>query len=196
MNEATQYPILTYLVNFIREAIADAPVTQESDIIYSIKDGNDEIRLVQVSEADAAETIIEITDIKKILTSEDLLETLQHIELEVRESDPLRKGLENTQIIVNGLNIETDFIFQGTKSFLDEVSNSYEFYKMVSTKVNHIESVFRFGDHLFGIVITNEKEAVNLKATFPSSFDAGVKATVSADVAKVESAVNKMFKEA
>lgn len=194
MNEATKYPILTYLVNFIREAIADAPVTQESDTVYSIKDGNDEIRLVQVSEADAAETVIEITDIKSILTSEDLLETLQHIELEVRETDPLRKGLENTLITVNGLNIDTEFIFQGTKSFLDEVSNSYEFYKMVSAKVNHIESVFKFGDNLFGIVITNEKESVTIKATFPSSFDAGIKATVTADVAKVEAAVNKMFK--
>lgn len=194
MNEATNYPILTYLVNFIREAIADAPVTQESDTVYSIKDGNDEIRLVQVSESDAAETIIEITDLKSILTSEDLLETLQHIELEVRETDPLRKGLENTLITVNGLNIDTDFIFQGTKSFLDEVSNSYEFYKMVSAKVNHIESVFKFGDNLFGIVITNEKESVTIKATFPSSFDAGIKATVTADVAKVEAAVNKMFK--
>lgn len=194
MNEAKEYPILKYLVNFIREAIADAPVTQESETTYLIKDGNDEIRLTQVSDAGAVETIIEITDLKCILTSEDLLDALQHIELEVTETDPLRKDLESTQIIVNGLNIETEFIFQGARSFLDELSTDYEFYKMVIAKVNHIESVFKFGDNLFGLVITNEKDTVQIKATFPSSFDAGIKKTVIENVTKVEVAVNKMFK--
>ena len=99
-------------------------------------------------------------------------------------------------IIINGLNIETDFVFQAVKDFLDQVSNSYEFVQTVETDVTKIGAGFKFGKHIFRLNITNEANKVSLEPRFVASFDAGIQKTITEDINKVELAVNKMFKGA
>ncbi|RZL61185.1 MAG: hypothetical protein EOO93_13465, partial [Pedobacter sp.] len=120
MKKTDEYPALAYVVNTLTKAIADSKVEQKSANEYTVRDGNDEIILKQGSNPNA----ILITDKRNIIFSEDLLETLQDIEDTVKGNDELKAALKENTIIINGLNIETDFVFQAVKDFLDQVSNS------------------------------------------------------------------------
>ena len=190
MKKIEEYPALAYVVNTLTKAIADSKVEQKSANEYTVRDGNDEINLKQDLNS------ILITDKRNIIFSEDLLETLQDIHESVKGNDELKTILKQTDIIINGLNIETDFVFQAVKDFLDQVSNSYEFVQTVETEVTKIGAGFKFGKHIFRLNITNESEKISLEPRFVKTFDAGIQKTITDDINKVQLAVNKMFKDA
>jgi len=195
MNEREEYPALAYIVKTLTKAIADSKVEQKSANEYTVKDGNDIIDLKQVANAANNGDDIVITDKRNIIFSEDLLETLQDIHTTVKGSDTLKSALENATIIINGLNIETDFVFQAIKDFFDQVSNSYEFVQTVETNVTKIGAGFKFGKHIFRVNIINDLEQISIEPRFTASFDSGIQKTITEDVAKVQQAVNKMFKD-
>lgn len=192
MKKTEENIALSYVVKTITKAIADSQLEQGLINEYVIKDGNDSIFLKQ----DPNNNTILITDKRNILFSEDLLETLQDIHLSVKGNDELKTALQNSTIIVNGLDIETDFIFQAVKDFLDQLSNSYEFVQTVETEVTIIGVGFKFGKHIFRLNITNQPEKIILEPRFVKSFDAGIQQTITEDISKVQIAVNKMFKKA
>ncbi|RZL47452.1 MAG: hypothetical protein EOP00_11930 [Pedobacter sp.] len=190
MKNTQEYPALDYVVKTLTKAIADSKVEQKSANEYVVRDGNDEIILNQASDPNA----ILITDKRNIIFSEDLLETFQDIHETVKGNGTLKTLLKETTIIINGLDIETDFVFQAVKDFLDQVSNSYEFVQTVEANVTKIGAGFKFGKHIFRLNITNEPEKITLEPRFVASFDAGIQKTITEDINKVQLAVNKMFK--
>ena len=196
MKMAEEYTALAYIVKTLTKAIADSKVEQVSASEYVVRDGNDAIFLKQDTSDNEGNDVISIKDDRKIIFSEDLLETLQDIEDSVKGNDALKASLAATTIIINGLDIETDFVFQAVKDFLDQVSNSYEFAQTVETEVTKIGAGFKFGKHIFRLNITNDAEKITLEPRFVATFDAGIKKTVSDDIIKVQLAVNKMFKGA
>lgn len=191
MKKTEENIALSYVVKTITKAIADSQVEQGLINEYVIRDGNDTIFLKQ----DPNNNAILITDKRNILFSEDLLETLQDIHLSVKGNEELKSALQNSTIIINGLNIETDFVFQAVKDFLDQLSNSYEFVQTVETEVTKIGVGFKFGKHIFRLNITNEPSTITLEPRFVKSFDAGIQKTITEDINKVQIAVNKMFKK-
>jgi len=195
MKQTEEFQALAYIVKTLTKAIADSKVEQKSAAAYTIKDGNDEIVLEQTSDVNGIANAIVITDKRNIIFSEDLLETLQDIHATVKGDDALKASLKEITIIINGLDIETDFVFQAVKDFLDQVSNSYEFVQTVETNVTKIGAGFKFGKHIFRLNITNEPTAITLEPRFVASFDAGIQKTITDDITKVQLAVNKMFKQ-
>lgn len=183
---------LAYVVKTLTKAIADSKVEQKSVNEYTVRDGNDEIHLKQ----DTASDNIIILDKRNIIFSEDLLETFQDIHETVKGDADLKDLLKRTTIIINGIDIETDFVFQAVKDFLDQVSNSYEFVQTVETDVTKIGAGFKFGKHIFRLNIDNQSDKVSLEPRFVKTFDAGIQKTITEDISKVELAVNKMFKGA
>lgn len=196
MSKLEKHPVLNHIVNTLKTAIADSKVENPSLNEFILKDGNDEIHLIEVQSADKNSVSILITDKRRIIFSEDLLETLQDIHHDVKGNPELKTALEKASIIINELNIETEFVFQAIKDFLDQVSNSYEFIQTVETNITKIGAGFKFGKHIFRINITNNPEKISIETRFTPSFDAGIQKTISADIDKVEKAVNKMFKVA
>lgn len=195
MSEIVKYPVLDHIVNTLKKAIADAKVENPAPNEYIIKDGNDEIVLKQLPN-EAMSTVF-ITDNRRIIYSEDLLETLQqmHMHKDVKGNQELKNALENITIIINDLNIETELIFQAIKDFLDQLSNSYEFIQTVENNITKIGAGFKFGKNIFRINITNEPEKISIEPRFSASFDNSIKETIIVDINKVQNAVNKMFKE-
>lgn len=183
---------LAYVVKTLTKAIADSKVEQTSANEYIVKDGNDEIYLKQET---ASDNII-ILDKRNIIFSEDLLETFQDIHETVKGDADLKDLLKQTTIIINGIDIETDFVFQAVKDFLDQVSNSYEFVQTVEADVTKIGAGFKFGKHIFRLNIDNKRDKVSLEPRFVKTFDEGIQKTITEDISKVELAVNKMFKGA
>ncbi len=195
MSEIQKYPVLNHIVKTLQNAIADSKLESILPNEYLLKDGNDEILLKEVK--DGASSTVFITDKRRIIYSEDLLETLQqiHMHRDVRGNKELKEALEQASIIINDLNIETDLVFQAIKDFLDQLSNSYEFIQTVENNVTKIGAGFKFGKHIFRLNINNDTEQITIEPRFAASFDATVQDTIIADVSKVEKAVNKMFKE-
>jgi deoxyxylulose-5-phosphate synthase len=195
MSEREKYPVLDHIVNTLKNAIADAKVENPSPNEYIIKDGNDEILLKQMP--NEVVTTVFITDNRRIIYSEDLLETLQqiHMHKDVKGNQELKNALEKTTIIINDLNIETELIFQAIKDFLDQLSNSYEFIQTVENNITKIGAGFKFGKHIFRVNITNEPEKISIEPRFSASFDSSIQQTITIDINKVQVAVNKMFKE-
>ncbi|TDQ06217.1 hypothetical protein [Pedobacter metabolipauper] len=193
MTKIQQDPVLGYIVDLIKDAIADAKVEQKSETVAIIKDGNDSIQIEQTTEG--SNISIHITDKKEILYSEDLLEPLQDIHESVKSDAKLKAALQKATIIVNGLSIETEFIFQAVKDSFDTLSTSYEFVKIIEKRTNGLTVAFKFGDHKFQLDVINNPEAVKVTAEFGSSLDAKISKTIGTDVAKVESALNKLFKD-
>lgn len=194
MKNTEEFPALAYIVKILMKAIADSKVEQVSATEYTVRDGNDEIHLKQGQNPNDNSNAILITDKRNIIFSEDLLETLQDIHTSVKGDDVLKTSLKDTLIIINGLDIETDFVFQAVKDFLDQLSNSYEFVQTVETNVTKIGAGFKFGKHIFRLNITNEPNTITLEPRFVASFDAGIQKTITDDIVKVQLAVNKMFK--
>lgn len=195
MSEREKYPVLDHIVNTLKNAIADAKVENPSPNEFIIKDGNDEILLKQMP--NEVVTTVFITDNRRIIYSEDLLETLQqiHMHKDVKGNQELKNALEKTTIIINDLNIETELIFQAIKDFLDQLSNSYEFIQTVENNITKIGAGFKFGKHIFRVNITNEPEKISIEPRFSASFDSSIQQTITIDINKVQVAVNKMFKE-
>ncbi|TCC89057.1 hypothetical protein EZ428_15235 [Pedobacter frigiditerrae] len=196
MKKIEEYPALAYVVGTLAKAIAGSKVEQKSASEYIVRDGNDEILLKQESGINGSSNAILITDSRSIIFSEDLLEPLQNIHETVKGDDVLKNALKDSTIIINGLDIETDFVFQAVKDFLDQVSNSYEFVQTVETNITKIGAGFKFGKHIFRLNITNEAEKVLLEPRFVASFDKNIQKTITEDMIKVQLAVNKMFKTA
>ena len=194
MSKLEKHPVLNHIVNTLQTAIADSKVENPSSNEFIIKDGNDEIHLIEVQSADKNSVTVLITDKRRIIFSEDLLETLQDIHEQVKGNPELKTALEKASIIINELNIETEFVFQAIKDFLDQVSNSYEFIQNVETNITKIGAGFKFGKHIFRINITNDPEKISIETRFTPTFDPAIQKTISADIDKVEKAVNKMFK--
>jgi len=194
MKKIEEYPALAYVVGTLAKAIAGSKVEQKSASEYIVRDGNDEVLLKHGSDVNGNSNAILITDNRSIIFSEDLLEPLQHIHESVKGDEVLKAALKDNIIIINGLDIETDFVFQAVKDFLDQESNSYEFLQTVETNVTKIGVGFKFGKHIFRLNITNEAEKVLLEPRFVASFDENIQKTIVEDIIKVQQAVNKMFK--
>jgi len=194
MSEIKQHPVLTYISEKIKSAIADAKLEKQSENITVIKDGNDQIHLEQVTDISSNITI-QITDKKEILYSEDLLEPLQNIEEGTESQKELYGALQATTIVVNGLSIETDFVFQAVKDCFDTLSSSYQFVKTISKRVNGLTISFQFGDHKFQLVVVNDPANILITCDLDAVKDTKVKKTIEGDVSKVQQALNKMFKE-
>jgi len=194
MSEIKQHAVLTYISETIKSAIADAKLEKQSENIAIVRDGNDQIHLEQVSD-NTGNITIQITDKKEILYSEDLLETLQNIEEGTESQKELYGALSSTIVVVNGLSIETDFVFQAVKDCFDTLSSSYQFVKTISKRINGLTISFQFGDHKFQLVVVNDPEDVIVTCDLSEVKDAKVKKTIESDVTKVQQALNKMFKE-
>ena len=194
MRETEKFPVLDYIVQTLQKAIADSKIEYQSPDTCMVKDGNDEILLTQIADDNDQSVTIKITDKRRIIYSEDLMEPLQDIGDDVKGNDTLRKALQSATIIINDLNIETELVFQAIKDFLDQLSNSYEFIQTVENNVTKIGAGFKFGKHIFRLNIANEPAFITLEPRFTASFDAGIQKTITADIVKVQQAVNKMFK--
>jgi hypothetical protein len=194
MSEIKQHAVLTYISETIRSAIADAKLEKQSENVAIVRDGNDQIHLEQLSDGTGNITI-QITDKKEILYSEDLLETLQNIEEGTESQKDLYAALSSTIVVVNGLSIETDFVFQAVKDCFDTLSSSYQFVKTLSKRINGLTISFQFGDHKFQLVVVNDSENIIITCDLSEVKDAKVKKTIESDVTKVQQALNKMFKE-
>ena len=195
MSEIKQHQVLAYISEKIKSAIADAKLEKQSDTVSVIKDGNDQIHLEQHTAESGSGITIQITDKKEILYSEDLLETLQNIEEGTESQKELYGALSSTTVVVNGLSIETDFVFQAVKDCFDTLSSSYQFVKTISKRVNGLTISFQFGDHKFQLTVVNDPESVILNCELDTVKDAKVKKTIEGDVVKVQQALNKLFKE-
>ncbi|RZJ63828.1 MAG: hypothetical protein EOO47_27875 [Flavobacterium sp.] len=194
--EIKEYPALAYVVNTLAKAIAGSKVEQKSAGEYIVKDGNDEVLLKHGPGVNGSSNAILITDKRSIIFSEDLLEPLQNLHETVKGNDVVKNALKDSIIIINGLDIETDFVFQAVKDFLDQVSNSYEFMQIVDADVTKLGAGFKFGKHIFRLNVANEDDKVLLEPRFVASFDESIQKTIIADITKVELALNKMFKNA
>ncbi|WP_316767717.1 hypothetical protein [Pedobacter frigiditerrae] len=189
-----EYPALAHVVNTLAKAIAGSKVEQKSAGEYVVRDGNDEVLLKHGPGVNGSSNAILITDKRSIIFSEDLLEPLQNLHETVKGNDVLKAALKDSIIIINGLDIETDFVFQAVKDFLDQVSNSYEFMQIVEADVTKIGAGFKFGKHIFRLNITNEADKILLEPRFVASFDENIQKTIAQDIIKVQLAVNKMLK--
>jgi hypothetical protein len=195
MSDIKQHAVLTYISEKIKSAIADAKLEKPSESVSVIKDGNDQIHLEQLSGGAGNGITIQITDKKEILYSEDLLETLQNIEEGTESQKELYGALSSTTIVVNGLSIETDFVFQAVKDCFDTLSTSYQFVKTLSKRINGLTMSFQFGDHKFQLVVVNDPDTIIITCNLDEVKDAKVKKAIESDVIKVQQALNKMFKE-
>jgi hypothetical protein len=194
MSEIKQHAVLAYISDKIKSAIADAKLEKQSESVAVIKDGNDQIHLEQVTDGSGAVTI-QITDKKEILYSEDLLETLQNIEEGTESQKELYGALSSAIVVVNGLSIETDFVFQAVKDCFDTLSSSYQFVKTLAKKINGLTISFQFGDHKFQLVVVNDPDSILITCDLSEVKDAKVVKTIEGDVVKVQQALNKMFKD-
>jgi len=194
MNNTT-YPVLEYIVNLLKNSIADAKVEKKSNTVSVVKDGNDIIRLEQLFDNNGNSTGIAITDKKDIIYSEDLLETLDSIHENAKGDAELKAALKNAIIIINDLDVETQLIFQSVKDCFDQLSNSYEFVRITKKGVNKLQAQFKFGKHSFDLSLVNEATEIFVSAEFAAAVDAPVKKTIEADISKVQNAVNKIFKD-
>jgi hypothetical protein len=195
MSDIKQHAVLTYISEKIKSAIADAKLEKPSESVSVIKDGNDQIHLEQLSGGAGNGITIQITDKKEILYSEDLLETLQNIEEGTESQKELYGALSSTTIVVNGLSIETDFVFQAVKDCFDTLSTSYQFVKTLSKRINGLTMSFQFGDHKFQLVVVNDPDTIIITCDLDEVKDAKVKKAIESDVIKVQQALIKMFKE-
>lgn len=194
MSEIKQSPVLKHIVNVIKNAIADSKVEEQSESVSVIKDGNDSIHITQLFDSTENIDTIFITDKKEILFSEDLLETLQDIHETAKADANLKKALQAAAIVVNDLSIEMDFIFQAARASFDELSDSYEFVKATEKNIEELTAQFKFGDNKFDLTIKNESDKIHIAAEVNKLVTPAVKKTIEADVAKIEQALNKMFK--
>ncbi len=195
MSEIEKYSVLDYIVKTLKNALTDAKLDHKAPNEYVIKDGNDEIFLKQEPTNEGNAAVIIITDKRHIIFSEDLLETLRHIHKDAVGNPQLKEALETATIIINDLDIETELVFQAIKDQLDQLSNSYEFIQSVENNITKIGAGFKFGKHIFRLNINNEPKEISIETRFTPTFDPGIKKTIAADILKVQSAVNKIFKE-
>lgn len=195
MSTTQQYQVLEFISEKIKKAIADAVLQNPSESVAIVKDGNDSIKMEQLAGDAPNTTSIFITDNRNILYSEDLLTTLQDIHEGTESKPALYAALKETSIVVNGLSIETEFVFQGVKDCFDTLSSSYEFVKIIEKNINALTIAFVFGDTKFTVAVANEPELITVSAEIANATDAKVKKTIDGDVVKVQSALNKIFKE-
>lgn len=195
MSEINQYPVLDYLVNVLKNAIADSKVEKQSQSVSVVKDGNDIIHVEQLFDESGNKAKIVITDKKLIVISEDLLEPLQSIHTTVKGNEGLKKELEAATIIINGLDIETELVFQAARDCFDELSDSYEFSKNVEKEVSRLKAPLKFGANPLELIIVNNATSIQVTPNFIKALDAGVTKAIETDVAKVQNALNKHFKK-
>jgi len=195
MSEIKQYAVLEYISDKIKNAISDAKLEKQSEKVSIIKDGNDTIHIEQQFDASGNTASILITDKSEILYSENLLEKLQELHVGAESNAGLYAALKAAVVVVNGLSIETEFIFQAVKDSFDTLSNSYEFVKIIEKSINKITIVFKFGNNLFKVFVVNESDVIYISAQFASSADPKIKETIESDVVRVQKALNKLFKE-
>lgn len=195
MSNIQQYAVLEFISEKIKKAIADAVLEKQLENVSIVKDGNDKIKMEQLPGDAGFTTSIIISDPRNILYSEDLLTTLQDISEGTESKPELNKALKETNIVVNGLSIETEFVFQGVKDCFDTLSSSYEFVKITEKNVDSLTVAFIFGDTKFKVMVKNEADLISIATEIDNTADPKVQKTITGDVVKVQSALNKIFKE-
>jgi len=192
MNNITPYPVLAYVVDLIKGAVADIKIEYTAADTVTLKDGNDTIHIEQRFDETGKIATIFIKDPKDIIFSEDLLPVLNDIQKgAAAKSTP---ELQQAKVIINDLYVETDIIFQAVKDCFDEVSSSYEFGKTVEKEPNVTKNTYKFGSNFFGLTVINEADQIIVKTGFTATTDDAVKKIIENDAVKVQKAVNKMFK--
>ena len=192
MNDITDYPVLAYVVKLIKNTITDIKTEYIAPASVELKDGNDTVYLQQRSDENGNPSTIFIKDPKDIIFSEDLLPSLKN--LQEGAEGKTAQALLNARVIINELDVETHLIFHAVKDHFDEISNSYEFSMAIEKQADKIKSKFKFGSHAFELTVANHAQLISVTADFPSSFDESIKKTIENDAAKVQQAVQKIFR--
>jgi hypothetical protein len=193
MNNITPYPVLEYVVNVIKKAISDIKIEYASISVANLKDGNDTIILEQLFDSSGTFATILISDPSEIIISEDLLPVLN--ELHQQAEGKLQMALQGTTVILNGLDVETQLIFQAVRNGFDEISDSYEFGEVLDKETTKVKSDLKFGANELKLTVMNEQFHIFVVPEFDASFDPAVRKTIEADALKVQHAVFAIFKE-
>ncbi|MEJ5996296.1 hypothetical protein WG904_17845 [Pedobacter sp. Du54] len=181
MSNITPSPLLIQVVNIVKNVISDLKVEYTSPTIAHLKDGNDSIYLEQRFDKSGNSEILSINDAKEIIFSEDLLPVLKDLN-------------QNATILINDLDVETRLVLETAKDAFDQLSSSYEFVKITEKQLTKVKSDFKFENHRFEVMITNELNHIVVEASFSSKIDPSVKKIIEADTFKVQQSIGHIFK--
>jgi hypothetical protein len=195
MSETKQYAALEYIVDVLQKAIIGSKVKQITPDESAIIDGNASIRVKQQFESDGNKAGIFIRDEKEILYSEELLEEVYKIHEGVNDAG-LKETLSAANIMINGLNIETELIFHAVRDQLYTLSGSYEFKKFIGRDIQKIKFNMSFGDELtFELTVSNNPDSVTIETLTGESVPPAVKTVINADLETIRLEINKQFKK-
>lgn len=136
-----------------------------------------------------------IREEKEILYSEELLEEVYKIHEKVKDAG-IKEALSVANIMINGLNIETELIFHAVRDQLYTLSGSYEFQKFIARDIRQVKFNMNFGDELtFELVVVNEQDSVTIEAFTGTSVPAAVKTVINADLETIRLEINNQFKK-
>ncbi|SER78114.1 hypothetical protein [Pedobacter rhizosphaerae] len=192
MNNITPYPVLAHVVNMIENVISGIKIQYTAEGVVTLKDGNDTIHLEQKNDGAGNFATIFIKDPRDIIFSEDLFPSLKN--LHQGTSGDLKLELQNTTVIINDLDVETQIILEEAKDEFDQISNSYEFVKTIEKEGNKLKSSLKFGNNSFILSLINDADQILVSPEFASSFDATVRKTIESDTLKVQEELNASFK--
>lgn len=192
MNNITPYPVLAHVVNMIENVISGIKIQYTAEGVVTQKDGNDTIHLEQKNDGAGNFATIFIKDPRDILFSEDLFPSLKN--LHQGTSGDLKLELQNTKVIINDLDVETQIILEEAKDEFDQIINSYEFVKTIEKEGNKLKSSLKFGNNSFILSLINDADQILVSTEFASSLDATVRKTIESDTLKVQEELNASFK--
>lgn len=194
MSNITPLPVLAHVVSIIKNAISDLKIQYTSPETANLKDGNDSIDLEQELDSSNNFATVFISDPKDIMFSEDLLPVLK--DLSKGAKGELKSALETATIVINGLDVETRLILEMAKDAFDQLSSSYEFVRTTENKLTKVKARFKFENHLFEVMISNEAAQLLVEPEFAATVDATIQKIIAADAAKVQLALQSIFKKA
>ncbi|MCY1541572.1 hypothetical protein D9M68_772720 [compost metagenome] len=125
--------------------------------------------------------------------SEDLLPVLKDLAKDAKGE--LKSTLQTTSIVINELDIETRLILETAKDAFDQLSSSYEFVRTTANKLSKVKSKFKFENHLFEVLITNETDQLLVEPDFSSTLDPTIQKIIAADTFKVQQALQSIFEK-
>lgn len=195
MSNITPLPVLAHVVSIIKNAISDLKIQYISSETANLKDGNDNIDLEQEFDSSNNFATIFINDPKDIMFSEDLLPVLKD-DLSKGAKGELKSALETATVVINGLDVETRLILETAKDAFDQLSSSYEFVRTTENKLTKVKARFKFENHLFEVIISNETAQILVEPDFSSAVDLTIQKIIAADAAKVQLALQSIFKKA
>lgn len=193
MSNITPHPVLVHVINIIKNTIGDLKIQYVSSAVANLKDGNDSIGLEQQFDNSGNLATLFINDPRDIMFSEDLLPVLKDLAKDAKGE--LKSTLQTTSIVINELDIETRLILETAKDAFDQLSSSYEFVRTTVNKLSKVKSKFKFENHLFEVLITNETDQLLVEPDFSSTLDPKIQKIIAADTFKVQQALQSIFEK-